>query len=202
MRKAVAWTTLAGLALCAPLAMSPQMGQPSVQEIESRINAMQREHVAIQGAQAQILNELGSDLQLRREVIGDTQKLADLDAKLAAHAASDEQWRSHAPADLAVLQSKVDTILHIGMWLLGCIGSLVIGCTAWALKQFKMAAGIAARLRVSDESSRGNHAEVIGGLAAVGAEARAAYTEANEVNRKIESAGLTLASAVREEQHQ
>jgi len=183
MRKAVAWITLVGLALCAPFAMLPQQGLPPT---EAMINARLDEDQRLL-------------LDTRKQVIIDTQKLADLEARVEEREKSDEPWKARAPGELAVLEARVEDIREIGMGLLGAILSLLVGCSAWAFKQVRTTAAIAARLKAAGQCDLDHHHEVIDNLAAVRTEARCAYAEANSVNRKIENAGLTLATAIREQ---
>lgn len=167
MPKAVARITLAGLALRAPFAMSPQQGLPPT---EAMLNARLDETERLL-------------LDTRKTVITNTQKLVDLETRVEEHEKSDEPWKARAPGELAVLEARVEDIREIGMGLLGAILSLLVGCSAWAFKQVRTTAAIAARLKAAGQCDLDHHHEVIGGLAAVGAEARAAYTEANEGNR-------------------
>jgi hypothetical protein len=194
---------LIGVMLILPILLVPQgpvAGEPVPQTTERQL--------AYLGAQQKvILEQLQMVLDVRKLVIGNTQRLSDMDARLdSLEARTNEHFKAGAtdPTTISVLKLKVDAILS-GISYLGMgVGTLIVGALGalvkkrmnrdippvWAATQATL---VSSRLAVHDENLEKFHGKVLNEINEVKEKAEAAYREANTVNEKLASIGIKMA---------
>ena len=158
-------------------------------EADRRIDFIEKDNASIHAEHYMIVNQLSST----------TKGLVDLTEAVNKH----HEAQAGYPAFLATLDVKLN-------WLLAGIGSVLVGGFGWMLNRVRYAGRVEEKLRfhaaevlryqeaVKNETLR-VHESVVAAMDSIKSEAhlgrdeaQAAYAEASQVNRKIESLGESI----------
>jgi hypothetical protein len=198
------WTNVIITTMLLLLPLVPQTPHEMAGEPVPQTDARQIAYIVAQ--QKVILEQLQMVLDIRKLVISNTQRITDNQSRLDdVETRIDEHIKtgSSDPTRIAIAEVKLDYVIKLISWVLGGLGSLILGAAGvlikrrldqgkppdWATQQ---AQAVANRLEVHDEKLEQYHTKVFKDIQVVKDKADQAYTEANAVNQKISSIGMKM----------
>ncbi len=172
--------------------------QPLAQRIESEQQSVDRRLSQLSGQMQVVVEQLRIMAQSQSQISTNTQATIDLQRRMTAvedRLGADEKSGATDPANIAVLNTKVDGLVKVGTWTLITALSLLGSGAAFVVKRAINGGVVTMKWAQQDAQKKSEDLTsyregLFTKLEEVKEKAEAAYSEANHVNQRIESIGL------------